>query len=80
VTDALNIVSLILQEFQVNVVGFDGMKEMYKDDVDFKDAYAVCENTVSRYKNPWLDYMIKEGLLFKGSKLCIPKCSMREIC
>jgi hypothetical protein len=78
VADALSRVSLILQEFQVNVVGFDGMKEMYKDDVDFKDAYAVCENPVSRDKTPWLDYMIQEGLLFKGSKLCIPRCSMRE--
>jgi hypothetical protein len=28
--------------------------------------------------SPWLDYMIQEGLLFKGNKLCIPRCSMRE--
>jgi len=39
---------LILQEFQVNIVGFYGLKEMYKDDVNFKDAYADCENPVSR--------------------------------
>jgi hypothetical protein len=78
VADALSRVNLILHEFQVNVLGFDDLKEMYKDDADFKDAYATCENPVSRDKSPWLDYMIQEGLLFKGNKLCIPRCSMRE--
>jgi hypothetical protein len=34
VPDTLSKVSLSLQEFNVNVVGFDGMKELYKDDVD----------------------------------------------
>lgn len=23
------------------------------------------------------DFLIQDGLLFKGGKLCIPKCSMR---
>lgn len=60
------------------MLGFDHLKEMYKDDPDFREAYEACENPVSRDRSPWLDYMIQEGLLFKGSKLCIPKCSMRE--
>ena len=25
-----------------------------------------------------MEYMLQDGLLFKNSKLCIPKCSMRE--
>jgi hypothetical protein len=51
---------------------------MYQYDVDFKDAYATCGNCVAGKKSQWLDYMLQEGLLFKNSKLCIPKCSMRE--
>jgi len=41
-----------MQEFQVNVVGFDELKHMYKDDPNFKEAYAACENPVSRDRNP----------------------------
>jgi hypothetical protein len=37
-----------------------------------------CENLVAHNRDQWLDYMLEEGLLFKNSKLCIPKCSMRE--
>ena len=25
-----------------------------------------------------MEYMLQDGLLFKKSKLCVPKCSMRE--
>jgi transposase InsO family protein len=78
VVDALSRINLILQEFQVNTLGFDGLKEMYQDDADFKDAYAACENPVANNRSQWLDYMLQEGLLFKNNKLCIPKCSMRE--
>jgi hypothetical protein len=62
----------------VNVLGFDDFKEMYKDDADFKDVYAAYENLVRRNRIMWLDYMIEEGLVFKGRQLCIPRCSMRE--
>jgi hypothetical protein len=36
------------------------------------------ENLVLRDRSPWIDYMIQEGLLFRGNQLCIPKFSMRE--
>ena len=26
----------------------------------------------------WIEYKLQGGLLFKYSKLCIPRCSMRE--
>jgi hypothetical protein len=78
VVDALSRINLILQEFQVNTLGFDGLKEMYQDDANFKDAYANYENLVASNMSQWLDYMLQEGLLFKNNKLCIPKCSMKE--
>jgi hypothetical protein len=33
---------------------------------------------VLRDRSQWAEYMIQEGLLFKGNQLCIPKCSMRD--
>ena len=39
---------------------------------------ASRENPVTHNRSQGLDYMLQEGLLFINSKLCIPKCSMRE--
>ncbi|VFQ79911.1 unnamed protein product [Cuscuta campestris] len=47
-------------------------KELYKDDEDFKEMYAQC---LSR---PHGDYLIKDGNLFRGNQLCIPRSSVRE--
>ena len=44
VVDALSRINLFLQEFQVITLGFDGLKQKYRDDADFKDAYVACEN------------------------------------
>jgi ribonuclease HI len=78
VADALSRRCLILQEFQVSTLGFEHLKEMYREDPDFKATYEACENPVMGDRSPWMEYMIQEGLLFKGSQLCIPKCSMRD--
>jgi hypothetical protein len=78
VVDALSRRCLILQEFQVKTLGFDHLKEMYHDDPDFKEAYEACVNPVLRDRSQWAEYLIQDGLLFKGCQLCIPKCSMRE--
>jgi hypothetical protein len=51
---------------------------MYRYDPDFKEAYEASENPVLRDRSQWTEYMIWDGLLFRGNHLCIPKCSMRE--
>ena len=48
VVDALSRRCLILQEFQVKTLGFEHLKEMYCDDLDFKEAQHVqilCSET-----------------------------------
>jgi hypothetical protein len=49
----------------VKTLGFDNLKEMYRDDSYFKDAYEACENPVLRDKSQWIEYLIQDGLLFK---------------
>ena len=78
VVDALSKVSLILQEFKVGTLGFESLINMYKEDVDFKEIYASYENLAAHNRSQWSEYMLQEVLLFKSSKLCIPKYSMRE--
>ena len=78
VVDALSMKCFILQEFRVKTLGFDSLKDMYIDDSDFKDAYEACQNPVLRDRSQWVEYLIQDGLLFKGNQLCILKSSMRE--
>jgi hypothetical protein len=78
VVDALSRKCLLLQEFRVKTLGFDDLRDMYRDDPDFNEAYEANKNPVLKDKRKWIEYMIQEGLLFKGNRLYIPKCSMRE--
>ena len=66
VVDALSRRCLILQEFQVETLGFEHLKDMYCDDPDFKEAYEACENIVLRDRSQGTKYLIQDGLLFKG--------------
>jgi hypothetical protein len=70
---ALSRRSLIVQEFQVETLGFEHLKELYREDPNFKEAYEACNNPLLGDKIAWTKYLIQDGLLFKGSQLCIPK-------
>jgi hypothetical protein len=78
VANALSRRCLIQWEFQVKTLGFEHLKDMYCDDTDFKEAHEACANPVLRDRSQWTNFMIQEGLLFKGNQLCVPKCSMRD--
>ena len=67
-----------MQENQVQVLGFEYLRDLYEVDSDFQSAYRACKNLVEVDIELWTEYMLQDGLLFKNSKLCIPKCSMRE--
>ena len=51
----------------IQVLGFDFLKELYQKDVDFKDAFEACKNTILLDRSKWLDYFLQECLLFKKS-------------
>jgi hypothetical protein len=67
VVDALSRKCLLMQEFKVKTLGFDDLRDMYRDNLDFKVAYEATENPVLRDRSQWIEYMIREGLLFKGN-------------
>ncbi|KAH9324870.1 hypothetical protein KI387_005048, partial [Taxus chinensis] len=57
----------------VSVMGFENLREQYEEDDDFSKAYKACKKPTVMDRIPWMDYMLQEGLLLKGSQLCIPK-------
>jgi hypothetical protein len=56
----------------VQLEGFDNLKAMYDEDVNFGKIWELCKT--GRHE----DYFLQDGFLFKGVLLCIPKCSLRE--
>ena len=73
VADALSRQSLLLTTLRTELVGFDCFKEQYATDEDFQDIWEKClihDNTGS--------FHIRDGFLFKGLQLCLPRGSIRD--
>ena len=60
------------------MVGFDELKNLYLVAPNFVEAWKACKELVVIDRTKWLGYLIQDGMLFKGSQLCIPMSSMRE--
>ena len=60
------------------MVGFKELTNLYPEDPDFSKAWKdyIVPITLDRMK--WFDIVIQDGMLFKGSQLCIPRSFMRE--
>ncbi|GJX62956.1 RNA-directed DNA polymerase [Tanacetum coccineum] len=54
------------------VAGFKPLKHLYADDPDFKEVWAKSVSS------PFRDYVRRDGLLFKGRRLCVPISSFRD--
>jgi hypothetical protein len=60
VVDALSKKCLLLQEFKFKTLGFDDLRDMYRDDPDFKEVYEATENPILKDRSQWTEYMIQE--------------------
>ena len=73
VADALSLRYVLLTSLCAKMLGFEYVKDMYGNDVDFANVYMACDKTTFEkfYKH--------DGYLFRGNKLCVPNCSMLEL-
>jgi hypothetical protein len=73
VADALNRRVTLIVTFSNEIPGFEQLKELYEHDADFGGVW-------NKYvlKQPLDDYLVKNGYLFKGNRLCIPRSSLRD--
>ena len=69
VVDALSRRQLLLTEMQIEVVGFKELKSLYPEDPDFCEAWKACTELVTLDRTKWLDFIIQDGMLFRGSQL-----------
>ncbi|GJY07054.1 RNA-directed DNA polymerase [Tanacetum coccineum] len=72
VVDALSRRHSLITTMQIRVQGFDSFRGLYCDDPDFREIWSKCDN------GPFQQFSKLDGYLFKGARLCIPLCSLRE--
>ncbi|KAG7594094.1 Zinc finger CCHC-type superfamily [Arabidopsis thaliana x Arabidopsis arenosa] len=73
VADALSRRYALISTMEARVMGFEHIKDLYKDDPDFKEAYEACG------KGAYGSYYLHDGFLFRDKRLCVPQGSLREL-
>jgi hypothetical protein len=60
---------------QTHVVGFEEFKNWYAtNDKQWKIIQALQQGNMTAFPQ----YSLQDGFVFKGLKLCLPKCSLRR--
>jgi len=67
VVDALSRRHVFFSKLGAQILGFDKIRELYKEDQDFASLFAKCEHRAQE------GFYVFEGYLFKEGKLCIPQ-------
>ncbi|GJZ91481.1 transposon ty3-I gag-pol polyprotein [Tanacetum coccineum] len=65
--------STLLVSISNEVLGFNSIKELYASDKDFCNTLMELETTQHRG-----EFLLLDGYLFNGNRLCIPKTSLRS--
>jgi len=73
VADALSHRFVLLSTLDARFLGFEHIKELYKDDSDFANVYNACETSA------FGKFYRLDGYLFKKSHLCVPLSFMCEL-
>ena len=62
----------LLNVLDTKYLGFDHIKEIYKDDLSFSHIFQECSNDGHK------DFFIHDGFFFKRKRLCISQGSLRQ--
>src|SRR3954463_12182213 len=65
-------ICMLVTQLELNVIGFEHIKDLYADDPTFAIPYVKCLTHTS-----WECYYSKDGYLMRANKLCIPESSLR---
>jgi len=71
--DTLSRRYLLLFQLDTCILGFEHLKSLYATDEDFGELYSDCQ------RHPKSDFLLQDGYLFKGTRLCIPRGGTREL-
>jgi len=70
VADALSRRCMLMTKLEVDIVGFEHIKDLYEHDPFFATPFTNCKHHIT-----WDKYYLNEGYLMRANKLCIPECS-----
>jgi len=73
VVDALSRRHVLFSKLGAQILGFDNIRELYKEDQDFASLSAKCEHGAQE------GFYVSEGYLFKEGKLFIPQGTYRKL-
>ncbi|XP_074318277.1 uncharacterized protein LOC141655077 [Silene latifolia] len=73
VADALSRRYVLLSTLNIRLLGFEILENYYQDDGEFWVIFEKCG------KGPFEEFMLQEGFLFKGNRLCVPKHPIRDL-
>ena len=73
VANALSRRHALLSMLETKLIGLECLKSMYENDETFGEIFKNCENFSEN------GFFRHEGFLFKENKLCVPKCSTRNL-
>ncbi|KAL0411708.1 UNVERIFIED_CONTAM: Transposon Ty3-G Gag-Pol polyprotein [Sesamum latifolium] len=72
VTDALSRRCALLSILDAKILGFEFIKDLYANDVDFDEVFGNCSPSIG-----WDKFYLHDGFLFRANQLCVPNCSIR---
>ncbi|XP_051148684.1 uncharacterized protein LOC127263617 [Andrographis paniculata] len=73
VADALSRRYGLLTLLESKLMGFAFIKDIYVNDVDFSDIFGKFAT------HGFGDYYLHDGYLFRVNRLCVPRCSLRDV-
>jgi hypothetical protein len=64
--------TLVLSILEVRCATYDTWKDQYDTELDFRDIWEALQSPTVINQTPFLDYIIRDGWLYKLNLLCVP--------